>query len=80
MLGNAAEWVLDRYYNKYDPDDPAIGDVQQPLAGNATAFSRGGYWESEQKNLRVSHRAEMEKDDPAPMVGVRCIAVRKVNA
>jgi formylglycine-generating enzyme required for sulfatase activity len=77
MLGNAAEWVLDRYYNKYDPDDAAIGDVQQPLASNATAVSRGGYWESEQKNIRVSRRAEMEKDDPAPMVGVRCIAVRK---
>ena len=76
MLGNASEWVLDRYYNQYDLEAPAIGNVEQPLAGNATAVTRGGFWESEAPDIRVSRRAEMEKDDPAPMGGVRCVVER----
>ena len=28
MLGNAAEWVLDRYYNQYDLAAPAIGPAR----------------------------------------------------
>ncbi|PWT98568.1 MAG: hypothetical protein C5B51_29175, partial [Terriglobia bacterium] len=48
MLGNVAEWVLDRYYNKYDVEAPATGaGVDQPLAGNATAVARGGHFENE---------------------------------
>ena len=77
MLGNASEWVLDRYYNKYDLEAPAIGNVEQPLAANAAAVTRGGFWESEVANIRVSRRAEMEKDDPAPMGGVRCVVERR---
>jgi formylglycine-generating enzyme required for sulfatase activity len=77
MLGNASEWVADRYYNKYDIEAPAIGEVEQPLASNATAVTRGGFWESEAAGIRVSRRVEAEKDDPAPMAGVRCVADRK---
>ena len=77
VLGNASEWVLDRYYNRYDLEAPAIGDVQQPLAGNASALTRGGFWESEAANIRVSHRIPMDNQDRAPMAGVRCIAERK---
>lgn len=77
MLGNASEWVLDRYYRKYDIDAPAIGDIEQPLASNASALTRGGFWESEAPNIRVSRRAEKDKDEPAPMAGVRCVAERK---
>jgi hypothetical protein len=77
MLGNASEWVLDRYYKKYDPDEAATGNVEQPLAPNASAVSRGGYWESDPAGLRVSRRVEMENDDPAPMAGVRCVAERQ---
>jgi formylglycine-generating enzyme required for sulfatase activity len=77
MLGNASEWVLNRYYRKYNVDEPAIGNVDQPLAANATALTRGGFWESEAANVRVSRRVETEKDEPAPMAGVRCVAERK---
>jgi len=71
MLGNAAEWVLDRYYNKYDLDSPATGpNIDQPLAGNALAVARGGFWESESSALRVSHRSARETDDEG--VGFRC--------
>jgi formylglycine-generating enzyme required for sulfatase activity len=77
MLGNASEWVLDRYYNKYDIEAPAIGNVEQPLASNASALTRGGFWESEAANIRVSHRIAMDNRDPAPMAGIRCVLDRK---
>jgi formylglycine-generating enzyme required for sulfatase activity len=77
MLGNASEWVLDRYHHKYDIEAPAIGNVEQPLAPNASALTRGGFWESEAQNIRVSHRSEMERDEPGPMAGLRCVVERK---
>lgn len=77
MLGNASEWVLDRYYNKYDIEAPANGKVDEPVASNASALARGGFWESEAPNIRVSRRAEMDKDEPAPMAGIRCVIDRK---
>jgi formylglycine-generating enzyme required for sulfatase activity len=77
MLGNASEWVLDRYYQKYDIEAPAIGDVDLPLAGNASALTRGGYWESEAANIRASHRAAMDNADRSPMAGIRCVVQRK---
>ena len=41
MLGNASEWVLDRYYNKYDLEADAVGEhIDLPLAGNASAVAR----------------------------------------
>jgi hypothetical protein len=44
---------LDRYYKKYYLDSPATGaDVDQPLAPNATAVARGGFWGSDATNLR----------------------------
>jgi formylglycine-generating enzyme required for sulfatase activity len=76
-LGNASEWVLDRYYNKYDIEAPATGNVEQPLAPNASALARGGFWESEAQNIRVSRRAEMERDEPGPMAGIRCAVERQ---
>jgi hypothetical protein len=67
MLGNFSEWVLDRYYQKYDIEAPAIGNVEQPLASNASALERGGFWEFEVQNIRVTRRSEMDNEDPAPM-------------
>ncbi len=72
MLGNVSEWVLDRYYQKYDIESAAIGDVEQPLASNASATLRGGFWESDAQHIRVSRRNEAENDQPAPMAGIRC--------
>jgi formylglycine-generating enzyme required for sulfatase activity len=77
MLGNASEWVLDRYYNKYDLEAPAAGKVDEPLAGNASAQTRGGYWETEPQDIRVSRRTPMENSEPGPMAGIRCVIDRK---
>jgi formylglycine-generating enzyme required for sulfatase activity len=70
MLGNVAEWVLDRYYRKYDED--AGGVPEEPVAGNATAVVRGGSWAFGASSARASNRAEMEKDAREPFVGFRC--------
>jgi hypothetical protein len=72
MLGNAGEWVLDRYYEKYYLDSPAAGpNVDQPLASNATAVARGGFWGSDAKSVRVSQRSEQETDAEDDTIGFR---------
>jgi len=73
MLGNVSEWVLDRYYDKYYDDSIATGpDVEQPLAPNASAVARGGFWESDAAGLRVSHRLAQEKEGNDIPIGFRC--------
>lgn len=73
MLGNLAEWVLDRYYNKYDVEADAVGPhIDLPLAGNASAVARGGFWDSQLPSIRVSHRAELPNDEGVETAGVRC--------
>src|SRR5262249_14525743 len=72
MLGNLSEWVLDRYYNKYD-DDEQEGPPVEPVAPNASAVLRGGAWPFEAKSARVSHRAEAEPDLAESFVGFRCV-------
>ena len=73
MLGNASEWVLDRYYNKYDVEADAVGThIDLPLPGNATATARGGFWDAELPEIRVSHRSELLPGDGAQTAGVRC--------
>jgi formylglycine-generating enzyme required for sulfatase activity len=75
MIGNVAEWVLDRYYNAYDEtSDPLAPD--QPLAGNASAVARGGSWVSDATGLRVSRRLEMPPDATEPHIGLRCVLNR----
>ena len=73
MLGNVSEWVLDRYYNKYDLEADAVGPhVDEPLAGNASAIARGGFWDAELSSIRVSHRAELPPDEGVETAGLRC--------
>jgi len=73
MLGNVSEWVLDRYYNKYDLEADAVGQhIDQPLAGNASAVARGGFWDAELSGIRVSHRSEMSNDEGVETAGLRC--------
>jgi formylglycine-generating enzyme required for sulfatase activity len=71
MLGNVSEWVLDRYYNAYDETSDPI-NVEEPLAGNATAVARGGSWVSAADGVRVSRRLQMEPDAEEPYMGFRC--------
>jgi formylglycine-generating enzyme required for sulfatase activity len=73
MLGNVYEWVLDRYFDKYSYDSVATGPgVEQPLAPNALAIARGGFWQSDAAGLRVSHRLAQEKDGSDIPIGFRC--------
>ena len=77
MLGNVSEWVLDRYYNKYDLTAPATGnEIDLPLASNASAVARGGFWNGDAAAVRVSHRAGYPNDAAEPIVGFRCAADR----
>ena len=68
MLGNVYEWVLDRYYNKYDDTSE---EIEEPLASNATAVARGGAWHAEAKDVRVSNRSA-PPDYADANVGFRC--------
>jgi formylglycine-generating enzyme required for sulfatase activity len=73
MLGNVSEWVLDRYFDKYSHDSVATGpDVEQPLASNALAVARGGFWQSDAAALRVSHRLAQYKEGDDIPIGFRC--------
>ena len=71
MLGNASEWVRDRYYNRYDDASDATA-VEEPLAGNASGVARGGSWLSDADGVRASRRLEMLPDAQESHVGFRC--------
>jgi formylglycine-generating enzyme required for sulfatase activity len=75
MLGNAGEWVLDRYYNRYDVSAPAIGPkIEQPLFPNASGTARGGFFGGGVETVRVSRRVAMPPDEASQAVGLRCVA------
>jgi formylglycine-generating enzyme required for sulfatase activity len=69
MLGNVYEWAFDRYYNKYDDTS---GEIEEPLAPNASGVARGGAWTSEANDVRVSNRFDLPRDYTDPRVGFRC--------
>ena len=69
MLGNVYEWVLDRYYNKYDD---TTDEIEEPLPGNSSAVTRGGAWHSDAKNVRVSNREDVPRDYADLDTGFRC--------
>jgi len=75
MLGNVGELVLDRYYNKYYLDAPAVGaKIDQPLTPNASATARGGFFGGGSDALRVSRRVAIPPDEPSQAIGFRCVA------
>ena len=69
MLGNVYEWVLDRYYNKYDD---TTDEIEEPLPPNSSAVTRGGAWHSNAKGVRVSNRIEVPRDYADYDTGFRC--------
>ena len=72
-VGNDSERVLDRYFDKYSYDSAATGpDVEQPLASNALATARGGFWQNDPSRLRVSHRLAQYKEGDDIPIGFRC--------
>ena len=80
MSGNASEWVLDRYYNKYDVEAPAIGDVEQPRDFQRHGcLMRGGFWESGsgRRNPRLPAASSRRRTSRSPWPCIRCAAERK---
>src|SRR6185369_2187766 len=69
MLGNVSEWVLDRYYNKYDD---TTDEIEEPLPPNSSAVTRGGAWHSDAKGVRVSNRVDVPRDYADYDTGFRC--------
>jgi len=69
MLGNVYEWVLDRYYNKYDD---TTDEIEEPLPPNSSAVTRGGAWQVDAKGLRVSNRVDVPRDYADLDTGFRC--------
>ena len=69
MLGNVYEWVLDRYYNKYDD---TTDEIEEPLPPNSSAVTRGGAWHVDAKGLRVSNRVDVPRDYADYDTGFRC--------
>jgi formylglycine-generating enzyme required for sulfatase activity len=77
MLGNVEEWVLDRYYNRYDLEAPATGQqIDLPLPSNSSATARGGFWAGDLAALRVSHRNDVPRDMAMEIIGFRCASDR----
>jgi formylglycine-generating enzyme required for sulfatase activity len=75
MLGNVYEWVLDRYYDKYD--DTSDAEIEEPVLPNSFAAARGGAWTSGGNDIRVSNRLAVFADDAEPIVGFRCASSEK---
>jgi len=71
MLGNVHEWVLDRYFNKYDDADDST-ELIEPIAPNAMGTVRGGAFTSAPPGLRLSARLARYPDEGAPNIGFRC--------
>jgi len=69
MLGNVYEWVLDRYYNKYDD---TTDEIEEPFPPNSSAVTRGGAWHSDAKGVRVSNRVDVPRDYADYDTGFRC--------
>jgi len=72
MLGNVSEWVLDRYYNKYDVEADAVGRTSINLLPAMLRLFRGRILGRELSSIRVSHRAEQPNDEGVQTAGLRC--------
>jgi len=72
MLGNVWEWTSDwfdkNYYGRSEVRDP-----RGPGSGAYRAL-RGGAWDDNARNIRVSNRYSLEPDSRKFYAGFRCIA------
>jgi formylglycine-generating enzyme len=70
MAGNAAEWVNDWYDRFYYEDSPAK-NPKGPAEGDSKVL-RGGSWEDQPVNLRVTSRKKGDVDFQDLTTGFRC--------
>ncbi|WP_447970685.1 formylglycine-generating enzyme family protein [Nitrospira sp. M1] len=70
MSGNAAEWVSD-WYDRYYYEDSPEKNPQGPESGTRKVL-RGGSWEDEPRNIRVTARSKAEPEFTDLTIGFRC--------
>jgi formylglycine-generating enzyme required for sulfatase activity len=76
MIGNAAEWVADRYHRDLR-GAPRDGRPWNQLTGGPDELQRtvrGGSFDTLPQRVRVSMRDGRESDDFDKTVGFRCAA------
>ena len=71
MLGNAWEWVADRYHQDYYASAPAV-DPQGPSTGEQRV-RRGGSYHCETHLMRVNYRAADTPDTRYSVLGFRLV-------
>lgn len=76
MAGNVWEWVEDwlitDYYSYYEPDAWPANPVAGPDAGADHKVLRGGTWNTNESNVRVSDRYAAGPDWEGNTIGFRC--------
>jgi formylglycine-generating enzyme required for sulfatase activity len=70
-LGNAWEWVNDRYQDDYYLGSPAV-DPMGPRSGELRVL-RGGAWNAKPSVVRVSYRGGHQEAYRAVNMGFRCV-------
>jgi len=71
MLGNAWEWVADRYHEDYYANAPSV-DPQGPITGEQRV-RRGGSYHCETHLMRVNYRAADTSDTRYSVLGFRLV-------
>jgi formylglycine-generating enzyme required for sulfatase activity len=77
LAGNVAEWVRDRFADRYDAAcDPCEDPVVDPPQGETPDFrvGRGGWWHALPESARASARLRLQRALPYEDVGLRCAA------
>jgi formylglycine-generating enzyme required for sulfatase activity len=72
MSGNAAEWTMDWYGEKYYATSPA----KNPTGATAgkDRVVRGGSWNDGEGDLKVSKRGHQPPATPSEEIGFRVVA------
>ena len=71
VSGNVAEWTNDSYDENYYTPTPS-SDPQDVPRSTSTAVVRGGSWEDEPRNLRLSSRSYRGRAEYDEHIGFRC--------
>ncbi|HEX4997616.1 MAG TPA: SUMF1/EgtB/PvdO family nonheme iron enzyme [Terriglobia bacterium] len=77
MEGNVAEWVQDTYAGSYAPS--TVTDPAGPGGAAGSKVIRGGSWNDDPKNLRVSRRDALNPSRRYSSIGFRLVREPRVR-